>query len=334
MRRLAAIALGLWVTCSFLLTGWTLSQNPFAAPLIDRTTDEARLAIARAIASEVTVDWLTPRLHDAVAADDIDRVTMFLELADDYHLTLAAADTADANAVIASHTGVLNTVADCGKCAVDVAACESIKLIAACSIPFELSPAGDVSALSRAGFNWVTGSDIDEIEAGLAAIGLGATVATVASGGASATMKVGATMLRVGRKIGAIHPAMLDAIRRAVTHADDEAKLADMVADFGKLRTSTSTAEALVLLKVAETPDDLRRVVRVSEAAGPKTRKAFEVLGKARTFRLLSRVSHLALAAIGLMTLVATQLMSGVLVLLRWVLHPLTRDRRPGRNMA
>lgn len=334
MRRLAFFATVGWFLGSLALAIWTASQNPFAQPLVARSAEQVRLAIERAIALQVTPGWLLPRLSAAIAADEPDRVTMFLALADDHAIPLPAETRAAADAVLAARAGFVGTATACGRCAVDIASCASLRLLSVCAIPFELSPAGDVSALGRAGYAWMTGSDVDDIEAGLAAVGLGATVATLASGGTSMSMKLGATVLRVGRKIGALRPAMLDAIRQSVTRAGDEATLAAIATDFGRLRDSTSSADALTLLRYAEGPADLSRLVRISEAAGPRTGAVLEVLGKARTFRLLNRVNNLALLAVGLATLLGTQLASALLSLLPRLFRPLTRPRRRRRTVA
>ena len=332
MRRLARLALTLWMAASFSLTGWTLSQNPFAAPVVARTADEARGAFEAAIAHVATPDWIARRLDAALAAKDGDRVALLSEVAADQHIPIAPGQQERIDALAAETSGIVATIAACGQCAIDIASCPSLSMIGTCALPFELSPAGDVAALGRAGASYLRTGEVDEIEIALATLGLGATAATIATAGTSATIKIGATVLRVARKMGALSPGMTAAIVRSSRSADAAEEFSLLLSDFGRLREATSTAEALSLLRLADDPADLARLARVSEAAGKDTRKTFEVLGTVRTFRLLDRVSELALAAIGLLVLVASQIGTLAGILLRWVLQPFADARRPPRD--
>jgi hypothetical protein len=192
---------------------------------------------------------------------------------------------------------------------------------------------------------------VDRLDAGLALVGLAAAGAVVASGGTSATAKVGATLLRLARRIGAVSPRLMAGLGEAVTGlvrwdrlsdtllgrapveaAVDSARWARLTAiagDVGRLRENTSAAEALVLLREADTVEDLARLARVSEIAGVDTTRVMRVLGP-DAFRLLNRVSHLAEAAIGLVALVATQLAAGLAAIARTGLRAILRGPRHG----
>lgn len=342
MRRTARRIVTLWLFCSWLVTGWVLSQNPFAAPLIARSADEARVAFQRAMALRVTPDWLTPRLVGAVIEEDSDLIRLYRDLADDHGIALPADLTARADAVLRAEEGILATASDCATCAYDIAACPTIAMVGACAIPVELTPLGDLNALRRVGVAWSTGEEIDRLDAGLALVGLAASGAILVSGGTSATAKVGATMLRLARRSGALSLRMSATLGDAVSglvrwdrlpavlagdlpldDAVDAARWSGLTAlaeDAGTLSRNTSGAEALSLLRRVDSAEDLARLARVSQAAGPDTRKVIAVLG-ADALRLLDRVSHLALAAIGLVTLVATQIATLVLGLLARILR-------------
>ena len=71
------------------------------------------------------------------------------------------------------------------------------------------APAGDINALRQEGWAFATGAEVDELNAGLAIVGLGATATLLVTGGGSATAKAGATALRVARRIGALSPRFL-----------------------------------------------------------------------------------------------------------------------------
>ncbi|MDP1668191.1 hypothetical protein [Phaeovulum sp.] len=56
-----------------------------------------------------------------------------------------------------------------------------------------------MNALRRAGLAWSLGEEVDQFEAGLAVAGLVSTGLVLSSGGASATVEVGVTGLRLAR---------------------------------------------------------------------------------------------------------------------------------------
>lgn len=351
MRRLAAAAL----TGIALATGaaslWTLAQHPFAEPLVAQTARAARLELERAMAGAVTADWLVPRLLAALDAGDRDRVKMLSELAAKYGVPLAPETWAAVDAALAP-PGLAERAYDCALCAADIRACGSLSEIAACALPFEMTPAGDVNALRRQAQAALAGEKVDEVETGLALVGVGATVAVLATGGTSYVVKAGATSLRLARRMGAITPAFgrvlaeaadlpVDwaAVLRAaplsqITDTARLARLGRIAEDLGTLRANTSMAEALVLVRQVETAEDAARLARLSAATGAETRATLEVLGKARAFRALTRISDLALAAIGLVAGFAAavgQLALGLVprAARRFLFRPVAPRRKP-----
>ncbi|WP_265499459.1 hypothetical protein [Paracoccus beibuensis] len=325
LRALARMILLLWAVGSVAVTGWVLSQNPFVNPVIQRSAAKAQMAIEAAMAREVTPEWLVPRLQAALADDDTPRVTLLTDLGRDHDVILPPALQAQVDEARAAHEGWRAAVSDCGVCIADVTQCPSLALVASCTLPFELSPAGDAAALARQGGNLVAGGEVDEIEAALAGIGLAATVATIATAGSSLTLKGSATVLRVARRADALTPGMRRALRGATRSPAPVAALSAMAGDVRKLANRTSTAEVLPLLRLADGPEDLRALARLSDVTGSDTRRTLEVLGKARSLRLLSRISDLALAAMGLIALVLAQAAALAAALLKLGLRSLLR---------
>lgn len=352
MQRAARLALLLWWLASWTATAWVLSLNPFAAPLVERTAAEARAAFTRAMALRVTPDWLIPRLEAAVEADAPDDIVLYRQIAAEHGVAIPADLAARADAVLAAHDGVIAATADCARCAWDIASCPTLTMIGACALPVELSPLGDLNALRRAAADWAAGEEVDRLDLGLALVGLAATGAVVVSGGGTATAKIGATTIRMARRMGALSPRFLGALTDAVSglvrwHRVDDlllrripledavdaarwSRLTEIAGDAGRLRANTSAAEALVLLREADRVEDLGRLARVSDAAGTETRKVMRVLGQ-DAFRLLRRASHLAELAIGLVAFVTAQLATLALGLLRLLLRAFAgRPRRSG----
>jgi hypothetical protein len=284
----ATLAAASLATCGASV--WALSQNPFAAPMVARSADEISAYVERAMAREVTPAWLLPRLNDALAEDDRDRIAMLADLAAEHGIPLDPATQARVDTALADPS-LLEGAADCATCAIDIRSCESLPQIAACAIPFELTPFGDLNALRRQSTAWLYGEEVDEIETGLALAGLAATGAVVVSGGGSYVVKGGVSALRAARRMGALTPTF--------TRVQSDA--ADLPVNWG------AVLRAAPLDEITDTAK-LGRLTGMADALGPQTRVAMEVLGPARVFRSLTRVSDLALLSVGLLTALAVQI--------------------------
>jgi len=303
-------------------TGAVLQQSPFTAPFVERSASDAKLALERAMARSVTPEWLLPRMQAALADEDRDRVAMLTTLASEHAITLPAPLPDQIAAFEASYGGMLQSATECMLCAYDILSCPSLTLIASCAVPVELTPLGDINALRRAAMAALADQDVDQIEVGLAVVGLGAAGLVVASGGSTVTIKAGATMLRMARRMGTLTPGFMRSLRAAsdipvtwsrlpdfalgrapLSAVTDAARLSDlgrMAQNVGAIGRNTSTADALVLLRHVDSAEDVAQMARLSTAAGPGTRRSVEVLGKTRAFRALTRLSNAAIAALAL----------------------------------
>ncbi len=325
--------------------GWFLLQSPFATPVIARSTDQIEAALTRAMAREVTLAWILPRLQEAVLLEDLDRLDLLLGLANDHGILLPRPMVEDIAALNARVSGWLARTTACGACAIDITACETVAQIGVCAVPFELTPAGDLNAIRRAGQDYLSGVAVDRLDLGLAIVGLGATGAVLATGGTSYSVKAGTSLLRAARSLGTLTPAFAtqlralvgDAVRwdrvgdlvrgrlgpQAVVNSAQVAELADLGADLQRIAQHTSLAETVTLLRHVDSAEDAARLARVTESMGPRSRGAFEVLGPSRVLRATTRISSLAIGAALSMYLVALQVLvfitqQGALAGLRW----------------
>lgn len=327
IRQLGVAARALWWSGSCAGALWALSQNPLALPLAERGLLEARAAFDEAMAETVTSDWLLPRIDAALAAEDRQRLGVYADLAE--HYAIALPDDLRAATDAALRPGLLGILSDCGTCMADMARCPEIRLIAFCTLPFELSPAGDASALGRQGLAWWRGDDPDEIEAALAGIGIAATAAALFSAGSTLGVKGVATSLRVARRADALTPGLSRAMLEAARGADGGQALGRMVADVGRIGKASSNVEMLLILRHANNPAELGRIARFTEVAGPRSRHGLEALGKTRSLRLMSRLSDLALAALSLLGLMLGMVASALGWLLSWLIGRSLRPARP-----
>ena len=69
-----------------------------------------------------------------------------------------------------------------------------------------------------------------------------------------------------------------------------------MAADAGRVAEHSSVADALVLVRYADTPSELARLARVTEATGEEARGLFALLGKSRVMRATLRLPRRVLA--------------------------------------
>ncbi|MCF2906566.1 hypothetical protein L0666_16350 [Octadecabacter sp. CECT 8868] len=322
LRALALLHLGL-LLLPFGLTlacvVWLVKQSPFAAPLMDRTSEQIEARLTRAMARDVDLAWLLPRVQDAIIQKDLIQMDMLVGLANDHGVVLPRTMVEDMIEIDAETHGLFARSVRCGSCAVNVANCDSLAQIGACALPFELTPAGDVNALRRAGLDYVAGDAIDRLDVGLAVVGLGATGAVIATGGTSYTVKAGTSVLRMARRLGTLSPELttrltgligdavywdrmgdLAALRMSPADMVNNVKLGELTEIGGSLRRVadyTSVAETVSLVRHVDNAQEAAQLARVTDALGPKTRGAFEVLGKTRVLRATARLSDLAIGA-------------------------------------
>ncbi|WP_372833905.1 hypothetical protein [Puniceibacterium confluentis] len=315
---------------------WFWHTSPFSDPIIERSQSEVRQALDRAMARRVDQDWLDNRLSTALAEADIDRASLLIAIGADRTPAVLPSqqlrDEYDRQARVAGSYWA--AAGACGHCAVDATSCKSATYLTTCLIPFELTPLGDLNALRAEAWAALSGQEIDELNAGLAILGLGATTLIVVSGPVSATAKVGATTLRIARKIGSLTTRMageLSDMARLnmkagglLRWARGSGPLEDAL-DVGRLARletvsesmtavarRTSSAEALILVRHVDTAEDAARLARVAEAAGPDTRKFFTALGKSRVFRALVRLSDTALFGATLIYAAMIHVLTGI----------------------
>lgn len=301
--------------CVFVL----MQQSPFTAPMVDRSLEQTRATLTRAMARTVDTAWLLPRVQDAIFDQDLMQLSLLLGIANDHGIVLPRPMIEDIAALEQAAGGMLANATSCGACAVDMTACQTLVQVTACALPFELTPAGDLNALRRAGVQYVADGEVDRLDVGLAVIGLGATGAVLASGGTSYSIKAGTSVLRMARRMGTMTTALsarlsalvgdavkwdrfddLVALRIGPADMIDAAKLDELGVIGGSLRRvsgNTSLAETIDLLRHVDTAQDAARLARASDAMGPRTRGAFEVLGKSRVLRATVRLSDLAIGA-------------------------------------
>lgn len=342
IRPLFGIATAVTVAAN----GWVLAQSPFTAPFRARTEAELSVALDRELQRSVTPPVIEEKIAAALADGSADEAAAILRLAD----ARAVAVLPETRATVVAAEEAATGWSTCIACAISTEACPDLTRMAACNLPVELTPVGDAKAITRALTDYISGRDIDKIDLSLGVIGLGSTVAILASGGTSYSVKAGATALRVARKSGAISAGLMreltdlargalrldrarDVLRGAakpsvLIDGRQAARLTEAASAMGRLSAAMPAGDAFAVLRRAENTEDLARIARVADSAGPETRGTFAVLGTSRTLRLAHRLSELTLLALGLLAALLSQLLTIALWLIRRWLAPRRRKVR------
>ena len=345
MRALARAILGLAAAVTFLASGWTLSQSPFAAPYVERTEAQVKVAVESALTRTMDMRTVEARLRAALDSGEADEAAAILALADRRGVAVPPLLRAEVEAAVEVAEGW----SACLGCAADPARCPDLTRVAACNIPLELTPIGDAKAVWRAVDAYLGDREIDRVDLGLGVVGLGATAAILVSGGSSASVKAGATVLRVGRKVGALPPRLANEVADLASNAlrldrageamqtrklallvepASAARLSGVASDVGRLTDAMPLGDAFAVLRRAESTEDLARLARVANATGDETRATLAVLGKARLVRLTTRLADTAILAAALLAALAGQLVALAVWLLRRMLRPAPGGQR------
>ena len=333
-RRVERSVLALATLASLAWTAWwaqDIARLPLFEPFVARSESQLVAAYDRALARAATPEALVARLEARLAEEPRDWVVIdaLFDLADTQATPLPAELVQRRAALNDQDNGWIASGLDCAACAWDLRNCKLSGALS-CGIAVNLTVLGDLFALTREGAHYVAGEDVDQVDVGIAFVGIAATGLVVATGGTSYTVKIGAGLLRVANRMGRLAPEILGVFRRAmvfgvdwtrlpgVRSADELASLARpavirpavaVAQDLGRLNTRLGTRQALHLMGGIDTPAEAARISRAAEALGPRTVGAWEMLGKSRFLRLGLRFGDEALAMIaGILSLVTSAL--------------------------
>jgi hypothetical protein len=353
-RWLARAGLAALVVLSLVLAGWSvrrIAENPLLRPVVNRTAAEVSAALEQALAEEASATVVAARLAALLAETPRNwiAITAVEEIAANRGLSLPPEVTAARTAAWEEESGWLATLGRCASCTWDAATCALSEALI-CNAPVTLTPVGDLMGVARAGVASATGTEIDRLDLTLSVIGLGATAVVLATGGTSYTLKAGASLLRLARRMSLISPRLLglvtdaarggirwDAVLRMDSLTDPArlidaqavAPLAAVLSDLGRIDGSLGATRTLHILRHIDGPEDARRLAVASEAVGPRLVGALEVLGKSRVVRLAVRLSDEAAALIaGLVGLMLSLALAVGGLVQAWVLRSLRRGLR------
>lgn len=197
------------------------------------------------------------------------------------------------------------------------------------AVSADFTVVGDVRDLRSEYQKHQEGKPVNELIVALSGMGVGLTAMTVSSLGAAAPAKTGAStiklaiksqrltsrfqkqLLKLGRNVfnwpvftqTVKQDKSINNIRRAVKTAYQPKAikpLQKVATRVNSIRKSSSTADALYMLKYVENTDDLRHLEKITLKHGTKTKGLFKLLGKGviRISKVLKRTTELLLSVI------------------------------------
>lgn len=140
---------------------------------------------------------------------------------------------------------------------------------------------GDIRDAAREGTRYVMGERYDPWILGLAGVGIAITAATYAAAGIAAPERVGLSLVKAARRSGRLNPALAVQAAREAVKVEEAGGLVELAENTGRIEAKAGTQAAMDSLAVAEEPQDMARLTRLSAAKGGKTRAIVKLLGRA-----------------------------------------------------
>jgi hypothetical protein len=140
---------------------------------------------------------------------------------------------------------------------------------------------GDIRDAAREGTRYLMGERYDPWILGLAGVGIAITAATFASAGVTAPERVGLSLVKAARRTGRLNPALMARAAREAVKVEEAGGVVALAENTGRIEAKAGTQAAMDSLAVAEQPQDMARLARLSAAKGGKTRAIIKLLGRA-----------------------------------------------------
>ena len=315
-RRAKAATRRLWLlpalVAALAMLGVALALVPagFDAGWLLYAQDDPDLLADRVVAQRLTPEVAQREIASALDAGDTELAESFVALARERGIALdpklaARVDAARATEASAAHQA--------GVFAHGLVTGEPDGMVGLAGTALgDLFVFGDIRDAVREGVRYAKGEEVDELVLGLAAVGLAVTAGTYASIGAGTPARVGLSLVKAARKTGRLSSRLaswvgrslrevvdLAALRRASAGAsltqplvavraareavklEKVGRLADLASDIGRIQAKAGTRATMDGLRIAESPREMKRLARLAEAKGGKTRAILKLGGRA-----------------------------------------------------
>jgi hypothetical protein len=272
-----------------------------------KSEDDPAMLADRALAGRFDQGYAVKEIEAALAANDADLASSFLELARERNV---AVPKPLADKVTAAVDAANSTAAHVESFARGLVTGEPENMVGLAGTALgDLFVFGDIRDAVREGTRYVSGQPADELVLGLSVVGLAITAGTYASVGAAGPARIGLSAVKAARRTRRLSARMSDWIGRSLREVVDwsalkragaaiaspttalreartvvKAEKADglmkLASDVGRVQTKAGTQAALDGLKLAEGPHDMARIAKLAEKKGSKTRAILKTLGR------------------------------------------------------
>jgi hypothetical protein len=294
---------------SLLLAAGTVLPMAIEAGRLYAILDDPPALADRALAGALDTPRLEAAIRAALSDNDAELAASFVDLAREQNVALDPFLVKDVEAANGTLASTLRNATGFARGLV-VGEPDDLASLAG-TVTGDLLVIGDVRDLTREGARWVNGGEPDPLVVGLAAVGIAATAATAATVGLAAPARVGLSLVKGARKAGRLGGRLSGALTRTVSEAVDFAKLkgalagakltdpqaaavavrasirADrtaeltrVMADVGTIHAKIGTRGTLSALSVADDAGDIRRLTKLADAKGGKTRAILKLAGR------------------------------------------------------
>ena len=246
-----------------------------------------RLAVAddpvaisdRALDGKFSAEVADREIRAALSAGDVDLAESFVALAADRSVPVDPALASQVTQAAVDRGSASNTA---GRFVRGLWTGEPNDLASLAGTAFgDLFVFGDIRDAAREGMHYLTGQHYDPWILGLAGVGIGITAATYATSGVTAPERVGLSLVKAARRTGKLNPVLAVRAAREVVKVEEAGGLVELAENAGRVETKAGTQATLDSLAVAEEPEDMSRLARLSTAEGGKTRAIIKLLGRA-----------------------------------------------------
>ncbi len=303
IRMVRHPAIALICAVVFALVAFALIRGGMAARNQLAAADDPVRISAQALDRSFDRDVAEREIGAALASGDVDLAQSFVALAADRGVAIDPTLIAKVKGAGVKQSSVANTA---GRFVHGLWTGEPVDLASLAGTAVgDLFVFGDIRDAAREGTRYLMGEHYDPWILGLAGVGIAITAATYATAGITAPERVGLSLVKAARRSGRLNPALAVRAAREAVKVEEAGGLVELAENTGRIEAKAGTQAAMDSLAVAEEPQDMSRLARLSAAKGGKTRAIVKLLGRAAivltasTFDLAMWLIWAALALFG-----------------------------------
>ena len=258
-----------------------------------------------ALKEKATKGYLDLKIVNAINSDRFDDAVMYQNLAEYMSIRLSRHTLNE----IESHSGFLEeswrNTKDFGWGFLTGEADNLVGISG--TIASDMTVYGDLRDLSTEGSKFASNQPYDEIVLGMSAIGIGLTASQLLSAGSTTPLKISASIVKVAKKMKYLSRSFvtivssklskainfkrlkkvdfssIESIKKAsktIAKSLDDSFIRKAFKNIDTIKSNTSVADTIGLLKYVDDPKDLQKVANVSKKYKTNTKAVFKILGK------------------------------------------------------